>query len=106
MLDKIRKAADNLIFRLILLVIVVAFGIWGVKDMLGTGNNFSVVTFKNADPIKYDDFWKAKMMLIKRLQAMNNVVLSEDDIKQYRIDEEVINQLVTQRLAAQLAVIF
>ncbi len=106
MLDKIRKAADNLIFRLILLVIVVAFGIWGVKDMLGTGNNFSVVTFKNADPIKYDDFWKAKMMLIKRLQAMNNVVLSEDDIKQYRIDEEVINQLVTQRLAAQLVADF
>lgn len=102
MLDKIRKASDNLIFRVILLVIVVAFGIWGVKDMLGTGNNFSVVTFKHADPIKYDDFWKAKMMLIKRLQAMNNIVLSEDDIKQYRVDEEVINQLVTQRLATQL----
>jgi peptidyl-prolyl cis-trans isomerase D len=102
MLDKIRKASDNLIFRVILLVIIVAFGIWGVKDMLGTGNNFSVVTFNNADSIKYDDFWKAKMMLIKRLQAMNNVVLSEDEIKQYRIDEEVINQLVTQRLVAQL----
>lgn len=102
MLEKIRKAADNLIFRVILFVIVVAFGIWGVKDMLGTGNNFSVVTFNNADPVKYDAFWKAKMLLIKRIQAMNNIVLSEDDVKQYRIDDEVINQLVTQRLASQL----
>lgn len=102
MLDKIRKASDNFAFRTILLFIVIAFGVWGVKDMLGAGNNFSVVTFKNASPIKYDEFHKARMIAIRQLQTMSNIVLSEEDIKQYGIDDNVMTSLISKRLAEQL----
>lgn len=102
MLNQIRKAADNLVFRAFLLIIVISFCIWGVKDMLGSRGNFVVVSFKNADPIRYDEFAKEKYKEVMKIQRMNDVVLSEEDIKLYGIDESIINRLVTQRLVDML----
>ncbi|MBP7189936.1 MAG: SurA N-terminal domain-containing protein [Rickettsiaceae bacterium] len=98
MLNQIRKAADNLIFRAILLIIVFAFCIWGVKDMLGSHGNFVVASFKNAESIRYSEFVKEKYKEVMKIQRMNDVVLSEEDIKQYGIDNAIINRLITGRL--------
>lgn len=103
MLNKIRKASDNVIFKIVMLLIVLSFSIWGIKDMLGGFGNFTIVSFKNADPIKNDEFSRVRKNELMKIQQTNNIVLSEDEIQQYGIDKMVVNNMVTQRLINLLA---
>lgn len=102
MLNYIRKTADNIVFRVILGVIVLAFCIWGVKDMLGSGRNFTLVSFKNAEDIKNDEFLMAQYKQVMQIQKANNITLSEEQIREYGIGNMVLNHMITQRLLAVL----
>lgn len=102
MLNYIRKTADNIVFRVILGIIVLAFCIWGVKDMLGSGRNFTLVSFKNAQDIKNDEFLMAQYKQVMQIQKSNNIVLSEEQIREYGIGNMVLNQMITQRLLTVL----
>lgn len=102
MLRQIRSAADNVIFRIVLGVLVVAFGFWGVDDVLNSRNNLDVVTFNNADAISEAEFLRAKSKEISQIQQSQGVNLSEEQIKQYGINEMVIDKLISGRLIDQL----
>lgn len=102
MLNDIRKTADNIVFRMILGIIVLAFCIWGVKDMLGSGRNFTLVSFKNAASIKNDEFLMAQYKEVMQIQKANNITLSEEQIREYGVNNMVLNHLITQRLIGVL----
>lgn len=102
MLQSIRKAADNLIFRIILGLLVVAFGFWGVDDVLRSRNNFDIATFKNAKNVSEEEFIKAKAREIALIQRSQGVNLSEEQIKQSGIDEAVLDRIISGRLIDQL----
>lgn len=101
MLNSIRKAADNVIFKFVLGFMVIAFIIWGIGDVLRGRNNFDLVTFKTAEAISEAEFVKAKQEEITRLQSMSGTHLSEEDIKRYGINNIVLDRLVSNRLLKQ-----
>ena len=98
MLERIRHAADSIVFRIILFLIIIAFAIWGIKDVVGLNNNFDLVTFRDADPITVDDFVKAKSEEIRRLQRVSGIILSDEEIKKYGVNQMVLDRLVSSRL--------
>jgi peptidyl-prolyl cis-trans isomerase D len=98
MLQKIRKTADSIIFRIILGIIVISFAIWGVSDVAKGKGNGAIVTFKDLPPITYEDFVKAKTKEIKNIQRNEGISLSEEDIGKMGIDNEIIGMLVQKKL--------
>lgn len=102
MLNDIRKTADNIVFRGFLGIIVLAFCVWGVKDMLGSGRNFTLVSFKNASSIKNDEFLMAQYKEVMQIQKANNITLSEEQIREYGINNMVLNNLITKKLIGVL----
>jgi hypothetical protein len=96
MLQTIRNAADHILFRVVLVIIVIAFAFWGIQDNLSGVSRSDLVTFKDAESITTDEFLKAKSLEISRIQKMSGAVLSEDDIQQ--INKIVLEKLVTERL--------
>ncbi len=98
MLNQIRKTADNIIFRVILGIIVIAFCVWGIKDITGNSKNFTLVSFKNAEPIKNDEFLIEQAKEVMQIQKANNTVLSEDQIREYGISNMILSNMITQRL--------
>ncbi|MES2215139.1 MAG: SurA N-terminal domain-containing protein [Pseudomonadota bacterium] len=96
MLQTIRSAADNVLFRIMLIIIVVSFAFWGVKDNLNTVGGSDVVTFKNSDPITVDEFARAKALEISRIQRMSGKILAEEDMQQ--INKIVLEKLIAEKL--------
>jgi peptidyl-prolyl cis-trans isomerase D len=102
MLQKIRKTADSIIFRIFLGVIVTSFAIWGVSDVAKGKSGTEIVSFKDLPSITYEDFAIAKAKEIKIIQRNESVSLSEEDIRKMGLDNEVINMLVQKKLLSYI----
>lgn len=98
MLQVIRKAADSIPFRVVLFFIVLAFAVWGLKDNVNTIGSSAIVTFKSAKPIDIEEFNYHKSQELSRIQRISGTALSEEEIKQYGINQIVLDRLVTNRL--------
>lgn len=79
-----------------------AFGFWGVDDILRSRNNFDIVTFKHALNISEEEFARAKSREISILQRSQGINLSEEQIKQSGINEMVLDRLISGRLIDQV----
>ncbi len=102
MLQKIRKTAEGVIFRIFLGIIVLAFAIWGASDIAKGKSNREIVTFKNVSPITYEDFAIAKAKEIKNIQRSEGVTFSEEQIAKMNIDNEIMGILVRKKLLSSL----
>lgn len=98
MLASIRNIANNLIMKIVLGAIAVAFIAWGVKDALQSRNNFDIVTFSDAKNISQQDFYKAKSEEISIIQKQNATNLTEEDIKNLRLDEIILKRLINDHM--------
>lgn len=98
MLQRIRKAADRLLIRLLLGLIAFAFVAWGITDVLRARNDYDIVTFSGAENIPDSEFLKAKSEEISMIQRQNGTNLTKDQIKQLGIDKVVLNKLITDRI--------
>ncbi|MGV2433029.1 MAG UNVERIFIED_CONTAM: SurA N-terminal domain-containing protein [Rickettsiaceae bacterium] len=98
MLQKIRKTTDSIIFRFFLGIVVLSFAIWGVSDVIKGVYNSDIVTFKNIAPITYQEFDIARSNEIKQMQHHQGVSLSEDQLDQMNISENVLQKLVQAKL--------
>lgn len=101
MLTKIRDAADSQFFRLLLLVIVLSFVIWGVGDVLRGAHGRDLVELKHTDNITIDDFVKERQRLLEFLQSSTDSA----DYSQLAAEAEsiAVQNLVKQRMMRYLA---
>ncbi len=98
MLNKLRIAADNIIFRILLGIIVVAFALWGIGDVLRNNNDLDIVKFQDIPNIKLSEFYNTKKKLIKQIQQNSKEEITDDLLEQMNVDRQVISQLITKRL--------
>jgi len=102
MLNNLRKTADTLVMKIILAIIALAFIGWTVTGALQTTNNFDLVTFSDAKNISQEDFLREKAEQIRAIQKQFGTNLSEEQIKQLNIDNQIINKLITIRMLSYL----
>ncbi len=98
MLNNLRKAADNIIFRILLGVIVFAFAFWGIGDVIRGNNDVDLVKFKEIQPIKLSEFYNIKKKLVQQIQRNSQEEITEDLLKQMNINNQVISKLISKRL--------
>jgi len=103
MLQKIRKTADSVIFRIFLGLIVVTFAIWGVSDVAKGRGNSEIVTFDDITPITYEDFATAKAKEIKNIQRSEGISLSDKELDEMNMDQHIVSMLVGQKMLTHLA---
>lgn len=98
MLSNIRKIADSLIIRLLLVMIAFAFVGWGIKDVIQSRNNLDIATFSTAKNITENDFLKAKSEEISIIQRQSDTNLTEEEINQLGLDQIVLQRLINERI--------
>lgn len=98
MLRNIRKMANSITTRILLGVVVIAFIVFGIKDVLQTTNNLNLVTFSSGKNITEQDFAKAKSEEIAIIQKQNNINLTDEDIKELEIDQIILQRLINNNI--------
>lgn len=103
MLYNIRKIASNFIIRTLLWMIVIAFVVFGVKDVMQDTNNYDIVTFTDAKHISKSDFLNARANEIAMIQKQNAINLTPKDIKDLGLDELIIRRLINNSILQHIA---
>ncbi len=103
MLSQIRKASHNIIFKILLIIIVLAFIIWGIGDVFNKDANPDVVTFSKANNISKNEFIQVKESEINRIRKIPNLNLSYEDLDKINIDGIILSKLIREHLLEQLA---
>ncbi len=98
MLNKIRKAADSFIMRILLGMIAFAFIGWGSTNIFQSNNNPNLVTFSDAKNISEEDFLKAKAEQLTIIQRQTGTNLTEEEIKQLNIDNIIVKKLINNNM--------
>ncbi len=103
MLMKFRSKAAYLTIRLLFVVLIGAFGAWGIGDVfrLGTGQN--VVATIGPVKIAGEDFLREYRTEVKRMEAVFGSALEPEALRQLGIPERVLDQMIT-RVVFEIAV--
>lgn len=98
MLDGLRIMSKNLFGRLILAsfaaVIVIGFGLWGIRDMFSNfrGNELATV---GATDIGLQQFQNAYQTELQRLQRQAQRPISGEEARKFGLDRQVLAELIT-----------
>ncbi|WND02367.1 SurA N-terminal domain-containing protein [Temperatibacter marinus] len=96
MLANVRSNLDSFFVKLLLGLLVAAFAVWGVGPTMFAGNTNIVAKVGNEeiDRVKYE---LAVRRQARNLQAQAQLAMSESDvIKNYRIDQRVLAEMMVQ----------
>lgn len=102
MLQQIRKTAESTPVKIILILLAVSFA-FSMSDRLSGPSNKEVATFKDIDPITYNDFAKARALAIRQIQQNSNEPVSEEQIQEMGINQSIMQNLVSNKLLEFLA---
>ena len=102
MLNDIRQIADKFLVKLLLGLIAFAFIAFGIKDVMQSRNDFSIVTFSKIPNITESEFLRAKSDEITALQRQYNTNLTEEDVKKLGLDQTILRKLVNNRILSYL----
>ncbi len=102
MLNNIRKIADKLAVRILLVIIAFAFVGWGIKDVMQSPPHSALVTFSSSKPISEEAFLKAKNEIINILQKQSGIDISAEKSKELGINKMALDQLINDRMLSYL----
>jgi hypothetical protein len=103
MLNKIRKGADSFLVRMLMGFIALSFvGIGGVSFMNGNSRG-DAVTFSDTDPISVERFMGTKAQEIEVIQKENGINLTDEQIAQLNLDNNILQRLISDSMIAYLA---
>lgn len=98
MLDGLRIMSKNLFGRLILAsfaaVIVVGFGLWGIRDMFSNFRGNELATVGTTD-IGLQQYQTAYQTQLQRLQRQAQRAISGEEAKKFGLDRQVLAELIT-----------
>jgi peptidyl-prolyl cis-trans isomerase D len=103
MLQFIRSKASSLFFRILFIVLIVSFGIWGIGDVL-RGKMFEpTVASVGGTTITAQEYQREYQHQLKRMSAALGGQFSPDVAKQMGLPQQVLDQMVAQALFSHLA---
>jgi len=98
MLKTLRNAANNIVFKLILVGIVLSFVLFGIGDVIRGRNDYDLVKFKNLPSITLSHFIQFKKEAIARIEQNSKEKITDETLAQMGFDQQVISKLVQERL--------
>lgn len=102
MLDSLRNASKTMAAKLLLLLLVVSFGVWGVSASLMTSVSNAVVTVGD-QTVSPNDFRLAYQRQISDLSRQFGTRLTTEQAKAFGIDRQVFSQLAAGAALDQLS---
>lgn len=102
MLDSLRNASRTMAAKLLLLLLVVSFGVWGVSASLVTSNSHAVVTVGD-QTVGPEEFRLAYQRQISDLSRQFGTRLTTEQAKAFGIDRQVFSQLAAGAALDELA---
>lgn len=103
MLQLIRSKASSWVIKILFIVLVVSFGIWGIGDILRTEAPEVTVARVGGQKITADAFQREYQQQLKRMGAQFGNQFSPELAKQLGLPAQVLDQMVNQALFSELA---
>lgn len=97
MLSTLRKGAANVLVKLLLLVVILSFIIWGVGDMIRASGNQDVASVGSHN-ITPDELMRALQKEIGKITQVTGKKPSKEQIQSFGIPTMVLNELISQQL--------
>ncbi|NTJ42283.1 peptidylprolyl isomerase [Agrobacterium larrymoorei] len=102
MLDSLRSASKTLAAKLLLLLLVVSFGVWGVSASLMSTNSHAVMTVGD-QTVTPNEFRFAYQRQVAEIGQQFGTRLTTEQAKAFGIDRQVFNQLAAGAALDELA---
>ena len=103
MLQLIRSKASSWVIKILFVVLVVSFGIWGIGDILRTKTTEVTVAHVGDQTITAEAFQREYQQQYKRTAAAFGNQFNADLARQLGLPTQVLDQMVSQALFAELA---
>lgn len=103
MLAKIRKGSNSLVVRIILILIALSFVGAGATSFLSGNSQGNLVWFKEAEAISVEEFQLAKAKEVDAIQRQNGISLTDEQIAELGIDNNVLRRLINDAMIKYLA---
>lgn len=102
MLDSMRKASQTFVAKLLLLLLVVSFGIWGISSSLMSSHSNAVMTVGDQE-VSAKEFQLAYQRQISDLSRRFGTRITAEQARAFGIDQQVFAQLAAGSALDQLA---
>jgi peptidyl-prolyl cis-trans isomerase D len=103
MLQLIRSKASSWVFKILFIVLVLSFGVWGIGDILRTKTEEVTVAHVGGQAITAAAFQREYQQQSKRFAASMGGQFSPELAKQLGLPQQVLDQMVSQALYSDLA---
>lgn len=102
MLDSLRKASQTFVAKLLLMLLVVSFGIWGVASSLKSSHTDAVITVGD-QTVTAKEFQLAYQRQIADISRQFGMRVSAEQARAFGIDQQIFAQLAAGAALDQLA---
>jgi len=102
MLESLRKAAGTWVAKLLLIVLVVSFAVWGISGQIATGVGNNVIT-AGGTGVSVTDYRLAYDRQLMMLSQQLGTRLTREQASAFGIDQQVLSQLVAGALLDEQA---
>lgn len=102
MLDSLRKASRTFVAKLLLLLLVLSFGIWGVSSSVLTSQSDAVITVGKQE-VSATEFQLAYQRQISDVSRQFGTRLTAEQARAFGLDQQVFAQLAAGAALDQLA---
>lgn len=103
MLDQMRKGAGSWVAKILMLLLVVSFGAWGIGDYIRTSAAVPPVAKVGNQEIRAEEFADAMRRESQQMARRLGQSLSREQMQQFGLDESVLNGLIAARAYEQAA---
>ncbi|KQV81533.1 peptidylprolyl isomerase [Rhizobium sp. Root1220] len=103
MFDLLRRASRTWAAKLLMLLLVASFGIWGVSHSLMTGTNSTTVVSVGDQQVDVNEFRLAYQRQVANVSQQVGMRLTPDQARAFGVEQQVLSQLVAGAALDQLA---
>jgi len=103
MFDLLRRAAHTWVAKLLMLLLVASFGIWGVSRSLISGGSSTTVVSVGDQHVDVNEFRLAYQRQVANLSQQFGMRLTPDQARAFGVEQQVLAQLVAGASLDQLA---
>lgn len=98
MLNTLRGAVNNIFVKALLIIVALAFAIFGVGDVIRGRNDFDIVKFTNLPNITLSEFHTSKKLAINQLQSVTKEPITQEYLQQLDLDNQILNHLIKKTI--------
>jgi peptidyl-prolyl cis-trans isomerase D len=103
MLQAIRSKAGSFVVKLLFVLLILTFGVWGIGDIFRTRSSDTTVATVGDHSIRADELQTALRRALEQLSARFGSAIDLQQAKQLGLVDETLNQLIDRSLIDQEA---